>query len=69
MKPWQVIAIVLVAVVGVALVVYFATRQNAPADDSAGIAGAQGTPSAADTVSGIGSGLTGFAAAVARAVS
>lgn len=69
MKPWQVIVIVLVAVVGVALVVYFATRQSTP-EPADGVAGALGTaPTASDTVTGIGNGLTGFASAVARAVS
>ena len=64
MKPWQIIAIVVVVVAGVALVVFFATRREAPAVDAGE---GEGGTSASDIVSGVGSGATGLIATIVRA--
>lgn len=64
---WQVVLLLLVTVVGIAVVVYFATRRPAPErdEDENGMM----DNDAADQIEGWGNLLTGGAAGVARLVS
>lgn len=68
MKPWQVVAIVLFAVVGVALVVYFATRR-APTSSADDDENGSMDNETADTIEGVGNLATGLAAGIARIAS
>lgn len=67
MKFWQVALLLVLAVGGVALVVYFATHHDSASGvlPSSGGTGTTSTP--ADIVTGIGTGVTSIGAAIARA--
>jgi hypothetical protein len=65
-KPWQVVLIVLFAVLGVALIVYFVTRPSSPSDGSDEDENGMMDSEAADTVEGVGNLATGLAAGITR---
>lgn len=65
MKPWQILLLLLVTVLGIALVVYFTTRRSSPDDGDDDDNGTM-DGSAADQVEGWGNLLTGAAAGVTR---
>lgn len=65
MKGWQVVVLVLLVVVGIGVVVFFATRRSSDTSAADETDGTMGN-STADTVEGVGNLATGVAAGIAR---
>lgn len=68
MKDWQIVVLVLLVVVGIGAVVYFATRRSPDDGDSDGD-GTMASNGTADTIEGVGNLATGLAAGIARIAS
>lgn len=65
MKDWQIVVLVLLVVVGIGAVVYFATRRSPDDGDSDGD-GTMASNSTADSIEGFGNIGVGLAAGIAR---
>jgi hypothetical protein len=66
MKDWQIVVLVLLVVVGIGAVVYFATRRSSPDDGDSDGDGTMASNSTADTIEGFGNVGVGLAAGIAR---